>query len=333
MAPVVAVATFLVSLAITLGAAELFAARLDRLGTRFGLSEALVGLLTALAADGPEISSALVALAKGAHTVSVGVLVGSNVFNLAAMVGVSALVAGAVRLPRESLVLEGSVGLLVTLVGSAVLLGAIGPAIGAVLCAAVLLPYLFAVIGGPERLGRLNLGGRAAEVVRRAVDERERIPAPRATSTAHPAREVLLMVGEVLLIVGGSFGMVHAVISLGDRWDISGAVIGVLILAPLTSLPNAFTALRLGRHGRGSALVTETFNSNTINLLFGIVVPGILVGIASVSTTGKVNVAWMVAMTLISVALLARRRGVGRASGVLLVGLYAGFVVTQLALG
>src|SRR3954449_4766759 len=114
MGPVVAAAVFLVSLAVTLGAAELFAARLDRLGTRFGLSEALVGLLTALAADGPEISSALVALAKGAHTVSVGVLVGSNVFNLAAMIGLSAIIAGTVRLPRPALLLEGLTGAAVT---------------------------------------------------------------------------------------------------------------------------------------------------------------------------------------------------------------------------
>src|SRR5436190_22949305 len=111
MAPLVAVPAFLISLAVTLRAAERFAARLDRLGTRYGFSEALVGLLTALAADGPEISSALVALAKGAHATSVGVLVGSNVFNLAAMIGVSALVAGSVHLPRASLALEGSAGL------------------------------------------------------------------------------------------------------------------------------------------------------------------------------------------------------------------------------
>ena len=56
----------------------------------------MIGLLTAVAADGPEISSALIALVKGAHTTSVGVLVGSNAFNLAAMIGVSALLTGCV---------------------------------------------------------------------------------------------------------------------------------------------------------------------------------------------------------------------------------------------
>ena len=122
MSALLAIPLFLVSLVVTLAAAQLFARRLDRLGVRFGFPEALIGLLTALAADGPEISSALFALIKGAHNVGVGVLVGSNGFNLAAMIGLSALLAGGVRLPREVLALEGLVGLLVTLLAGALLL-------------------------------------------------------------------------------------------------------------------------------------------------------------------------------------------------------------------
>ncbi len=336
MAPVfIALPAFFISLAITLRAAELFAARLDRLGTRFGLSEALVGLLTAVAADGPEISSALVALAKGAHTVSVGVLVGSNVFNLAAMVGVTALVAGSVHLPRESLALEGLVGLAVTLVGAGVLLEILTPIAGAGLMVAILAPYLVIVVGGTRPFARLNarlrLRGRAVAALSRAIEERKRVPALRAKATARPAREIVLIFLEVILIALGSFGMVQAALALGDRWQISGALIGVLILAPLTSLPNAFTAIRLGRHGRGSALVTETFNSNTINLVVGVVAPALIVGLTGLSTAGKVNVAWLVAMTVVSIGLLARPGGVRRGSAAILVALYAGFVVTQLA--
>ncbi len=92
----VAVPLFVVSLGVTLVAAATFARRLDRLGAKFGLSEVSIGLLTAIAADGPEVSSALVALIKGAHEASVGVIVGSNMFNLAAMLGVSVLLAGSV---------------------------------------------------------------------------------------------------------------------------------------------------------------------------------------------------------------------------------------------
>ena len=158
------------------------------------------------------------------------------------------------------------------------------------------------------------------------------MPALRADAPDRPRREILLIVVEVVLIIVGSFGMVEGALSLGDRWGISGAVIGVLILAPLTSIPNAATAIRLGRQDRGSALLTEALNSNTINLVVGVILPATLVGLTSLGTTGRVNVAWMVGMTVVSLALLARRRGVGRLGAAVLIALYAGFVVTQLAL-
>jgi Ca2+/Na+ antiporter len=149
---------FVVSLAATLVAARLFARRLDRLGSLFGFPEALIGLLTALAADGPEISSALFALGKGEHGVSVGVLVGSNAFNLAAMIGVSGLLAGGVLLSRDTLLLEGLVGACVTLIGGALLLRWLAPALAAILATCVLLPYLLLVIGGAELVARARGG-------------------------------------------------------------------------------------------------------------------------------------------------------------------------------
>ena len=103
---------FAVSLGATLFAASVFAERLDVLGHRLQLPEALIGVLTAAGADAPELSSAVVALAQGSHAVGVGVVVGSNVFNIAAMLGLSAVVVGRVRLAPEALALEGGVALL-----------------------------------------------------------------------------------------------------------------------------------------------------------------------------------------------------------------------------
>src|SRR5206468_11086508 len=116
MPTALAIPVFVASLAATLAAAAYFARTLDRLGVRVGLPEALLGLLTAVAADGPEITSAIVAHVKGAGGVSLGVVVGSNVFNLAAMLGLSALIVGRIRLRREALSVEGVVALLVTLI-------------------------------------------------------------------------------------------------------------------------------------------------------------------------------------------------------------------------
>jgi cation:H+ antiporter len=312
MPPVLAAPLFVLSLVVTLAAARLFARRLDRLGVRFGFPEALIGLLTALAADGPEISSALTALIKGAHDVGVGVLVGSNGFNLAAMIGLSALLTGRVRLARQVLMLEGLVGLLVTVVAGALLLGWLSPGVAAGGSALVVIPYLAILLAG----------------ARSAPGLREH-PSPEDPHS--PTHHLLaLIVVDAALIIAGSVGMVQTALSLAGHWHVSHAILGVLILGPLTSIPNAATAVRLGLAGRGAALVGETFNSNTINLAAGVVTPSLFVTLAAISTLAKLQLGWLLAAMLLTLSLLARREGMGRAGAVALIVIYLAFAVGTL---
>ena len=161
MSTPVALILFFASLAATLVASALFARRLDRLGARLGIHEAVLGLLTALAADGPELSSGLTAMLRGERGVGVGVLLGSNIFNLAAMVGMSALLAGSVRLERPALALEGTFALFATAVTAAV---------------------LFAGARAVDRPRRLRRGRRSLPDPARARD----LPRPAAAARARP---------------------------------------------------------------------------------------------------------------------------------------------------
>jgi cation:H+ antiporter len=331
MSTLLALALFLISLAVTLAAARLFARRLDRLGLRFGLPEAAIGLLTALAADGPEISAALVALIKGAHSTSVGVLVGSNAFNFAAMLGLSGLLAGSVYVSRSLLLLEGVIGAGITLTAGAVLLGWISALAAAIVAACLLLPYLLAIAAGIERLAGAWPERHPAARVARALARRS-VREAAADSGDDPTRHLLaLVVLDVVLIVAGSVGMVQAALTLGDRWGVSRALLGMLILAPLTSVPNAVTGVRLGLAGRGAALVGETFNSNTINLAGGVIAPALFTTVLASTTTAKLQVAWLVAMTGATLALLARGGGIGRGGAAGVIAMYGGFVALQLA--
>jgi cation:H+ antiporter len=331
-----ALALLALSLAVTLGAARMFSRRLDRLGVAFGLPEALVGLLTALAADGPELSSALIALAKGDHSVSVGVVIGASALNLATMIGLSALLVGAVTLRRSALALEGAMGLAATLLAGAVLLGALAPLVGVVLLACLGVPYLLALLDGAALAARLPLPAAARVGLAAALSEHAATHVPGGEAAAALAdapvrrREALWILSDVALIVAGSFGMVQAAVDLGGRWGISGALVGVLVLGPLTSLPNAFTGVRLGLARRGAALVSETLNSNTINLAGGVMVPALFVAVGSSSSIGRVDLAWLLGMTCVCLLCLARPRGAGRGAGAVLVLLYAGFVAIQL---
>jgi cation:H+ antiporter len=294
MAFAAAVLLFAASVALTLGAASLFADRLDHLGSRLGLPESFTGLLTAFAADGPEISSALIALSHGEKRVGLGIVLGSNAFNLAAMIGASAVLTGAVRLARKPLLIEASVAMLASLLAGGAILGFFSPQVALGCLVVALIPYLLLVFRGATHT---PLG---VERVRDSTDQ---------PSLWIPIALAALAVG---LIVLGSAGMVHSALSIAHRLGLPASVLGVLILATVTSLPNAYTAIRLGLDHRGAALVSETLNSNTINLGFGVILPGVLIGIASASSLVRFDLAWMVLMTLTAILLLARPRGIGR---------------------
>src|ERR1700758_5344427 len=126
MTPAAAIPVFIVSIAVMLAASAVFARQLDRIGLRLGLPEAVLGLLTALAADAPELASAVTALVENRHAIAVGVVVGASAFNLAATLGLAAVVTARIRVRHETLELDAFVGLWMIAVATAVAAGALG---------------------------------------------------------------------------------------------------------------------------------------------------------------------------------------------------------------
>lgn len=311
MTPAAAIPVFLASVALMLWAASVFAHRLDLIGERLGLPETLLGLLTALAADAPELASAITALVSHQSSVAVGVVVGSNAFNLAAMLGLSAIVATRVRSRHDALEVEAFAALWFVAVCLAVVAGWIGGRVGLALVGLALIPYVFLLGRGepPEQ------------------------PRERAIDVWRESRRLLLVLAVALaLIVGGSIGAVRAAIDLGHAWSVSPAIVGVLVLAILTSLPNAWTGVRFGLQGRGSALMSETLNSNSINLVAALALPAALGSIGAFAGLDTFDLAWLLGMTAVAVVLFGRRAGGGRGAGAALIALYAVFVAVQLTL-
>jgi cation:H+ antiporter len=122
---------------------------------------------------------------------------------------------------------------------------------------------------------------------------------------------------------------VHTALTLSHRYGVPDAVVGAVLLAVLTSLPNAYTGVRLGRARRGAALVTETMNSNTINLVGGLAIPALFVALGGFSTLAVVDIAWLLVATAGAILLLGRRSGMGVRAGILLLAVWAGFAVVQ----
>ena len=146
-----AVMAFVGGAVVSLAVSWLLVSRLERVGERLGLSEALLGLLAALAADTPEITASVTAISRDQRTIGAGVVIGSNVFNLAALLGLGAVVAGRVGLHRKVVVLGGTVAMWVAIACLGSVAGVVGPLIGLLLVLVVLVPYVV-VLGGHGRV-------------------------------------------------------------------------------------------------------------------------------------------------------------------------------------
>jgi cation:H+ antiporter len=323
-------AVFASSLVLISVSSYILTANLERIGGRLGFSEGLLGIVTALGADAPEIASAITALMAGHNELGVGVVIGSNIFNLAAVLGLSAVVAGVIRPGREGLFFDGGVAVLVTLIGAALMMGFIAPWLSAVLLGALLVPYVWLSSLYPthiERMKRLPLHvrqflGRALAEVR---DSKLDVTPQKASLF-----DVLVIVPVLFAIVAGSQSLVHATVALAERFSLPHAAVGMLVIAALTGIPNAIAASRLALRGRGAAVVTESFNSNTINIVAGICLPALIVGLGHISPRTVFALWWLGGMTVAAIALTAWGGGLRRIGGAILLLLYAGFVVVTM---
>lgn len=331
---------------------------LESLGEYFAMPELLLGLVVAAAADGPELTSAIAAMVQGKRTEGVGVLLGSNVFNIAALLGLGSLAAGWVALHRRVVLLEGAVAVGVAGPAVAFVSGALGPLAASLITLGFFLPYLALsalpagrlplpsaarawlaqalreeeseLAGGLEQAGALELARGREE-----VGTQEHVGTQEGVARRHLGPLVARAGTALVLVVAASALMEHAATRGGSALGVPQVVVGGVVLAAVTSLPNAVAAIYLARAGRGSALMAEAMNSNSFNVVGGLVVPalagGLVLGHAGAGT-GLTAGAYIV-MTLVALVLAGSGKGLGRPAGAALVSLYLAYLVGLIVIG
>ncbi len=240
-------------------------------------------------------------------------VVGSNLFNLAALVGLSAIVAHGIRVRRGPLIVDAAVGLVVMLGAIGVVAGAVPPLAAAVALLALGAGYVV-VLAAPGHW------------VPDALDTTRDLPATQHGSWL----PVALLPPAIVGVVGGSYVMVHAALALAPALHMSGAVLGIILLAGLTSLPNLWVALHFARADRGTALYAAALNSNSINLVGGLVMPAIFAGIAA-SRSSLPYFAWLLDLTLLAVLAPLPSGRLSRTAGIAVIFVYLLFVAIKLA--
>jgi cation:H+ antiporter len=321
---------FALSAALSLGASVLLVSRLERVGERLGVSEALLGLIAALAADGPEITSSVTAIAGGHGTVGIGVTLGSNVFNLAALLGISAVIAGRIRFHRREIALEGAVGLWMAFLSVIVVAGFMPASIGLLLALTVFVPYVAVSAEHPAARARLRLPARWSEWLTRALAEEEAELAVAIQAERGDRQDALVALAALVVVIGASVAMEEQATTIGAYMGWSQIIVGGLILAAVTSLPNLVAAIYLASRGRGAATLSEAFNSNVFNVIVGLLLPGAMLGIVSEAGSGLLVAFSYAGLTCVALALAFRGHGLNRWTGSIIIAGYFVFVVAML---
>ena len=314
-----------------MAASAVLTVRLEQVGRRFLFPAGLLGIITALGADAPEITSAATALIGGQHDLGRGVIFGSNIFNVAALFGLSALVAGRIRIGPPNLILNGGVALWVTLAVSAQALGWLGPLVTGVLILAVVGPYILLSSLRQPRLSALPFTDTVTDWLALSVFDAESDSDRDDDNRPLTRTDGLSILPLIAMIVVSSIALVRSAEFLGHLWAIGEIIVGTFVVATLTGIPNLIAALHLAFRRRGAALSSEAFNSNSLNLLVGAYLPTLFVALSPPSHEAVLSICWLIGITLGAMVLGLSGGGFSRWNGALLLAGYGIFAFVALS--
>jgi len=244
-------------LALLVAGAEFLVRGAAKLAASFGISPLVVGLtVVAFGTSSPELAVSVSAAVGGESDIAVGNVVGSNIFNVLFILGLSALIAPLVvaqQLIRLDVPIMIGISLLLPVLG---IDGRIDRVDGLLLFSGVIAYTIFLIYQSRKE----SRGVQDEYAQEYAVGEEEKTPRAWAVDLAY-------IVGGVILLVLGSRWLVSGAVSIAEYFGISELVIGLTIVAAGTSLPEVATSVIASLKGERDIAVGNVVGSNIFNIL------------------------------------------------------------------
>lgn len=319
------VALLLIGLVVLYFGAEYLVKGASSIALTLGMTPLLVGLtVVAFGTSMPEMVVSLLAAFQGKVDIAVGNIVGSNIANIALIVGVASLITPMVV--DRSLLRRDYWWMLAFAVG----LWAVGyfgdeprriSRIDGLVLLAPFAVYLGICIRSARQQraeGSANLEIDAASLpdeVREAVEN----PTP-------VWKSALFIVGGVLGLVIGAKLMVDSAIFIAKRYGVSDMVIGVSIVAVGTSLPELATSVVAAFKKEADIALGNIVGSNIFNVGFILGTVGLIHPMNVDAGAWRFDVFVMIGVTLLLLVLMSFGKKISRVSGGVLLASYIGFL-------
>jgi cation:H+ antiporter len=297
--------------------AELLVRGSTRLALAVGISPLVVGLtVVAFGTSAPEFAVSMKASLAGQADIALGNAVGSNIFNVLLILGISAVIAP-LSISRQLVRLDVPVMIAVSsLLWILSADGNLSRIEGSFFVAGIVLYTAFLIL----------LGRRSSDIAEQPTDLTKQ-----SVSEHHHNRltiPVLILGGLGALVLGARL-LVDGSVALARLLGVGELIIGLTIVAAGTSLPEVATSVVASIRGERDIAVGNVVGSNIFNILC------VLGAASAVSKTGmtvttsalKFDIPVMTAATIACLPVFFTGSRISRGEGVLFLGYYAAYII------
>ncbi len=305
----------LAGLIILVWSADKFVIGAAAIARHLGMSPLLVGLtIVSIGTSAPELFVSAVAALDGVGNLAIGNAVGSNITNIALVLGVTALVSP-IPLQKKLLRKELPLLLLVSVIATLTMIDMTLDWLDAVILLVGLCVALYLMFQESSSNGEA------------IMDEEE---SATIESTGMQEAIVWLVIGLACLMISSKL-LVWGATIIATHFGVSDLIIGLTIVAIGTSLPELAASIASALKGHHDIAIGNVIGSNMFNLLAVMPVPGLLAGVQVEPMALYRDFPVMLALTvmlLVMFLLNSRSATLSRLNGGILLSSYLAYLTT-----
>lgn len=308
-------AAVIVGLIILVWSADKFVIGAAATARRLGMSPLLVGLtIVAMGTSAPEMFVSAMAALDGAGNLAVGNALGSNITNIALVLGVTALISP-IPLQKKLLKKELPLLVLISIIGGLTLADLELNMVDGLILIGAMIVALYLMFQESSESGE-------AVVEEDEAAEIENTPLSKAV--------IELVVGLAALMISSKM-LVWGATLIAREFGISDLVIGLTIVAIGTSLPELAASVASALKGHHDIAIGNVIGSNMFNLLTVMPIPGLLAvtQVDALALYRDYAVMMVLTIALLVLFLLSYRKGkLGRIPGAMLTTSFVAYMTT-----
>lgn len=334
---IIYIVLLIVALIVVIKSADLFVDSLVEVGESFGISQIILGVTaSAIGTSLPEFGSAMIAVFSGNPDIGVGVVIGSNIWNIAGILGISSLAAGYIFVKKEELKRDGLMTLLTALILLIFMLifNDITRLVGIVLVVVYII-YLYILIKSQSKKSESDDSGVEKPVkseVGEPNDSDIAFVEEVIVSGRSRRKNILISIAGLTGLILGSRLLVYSGVEIGELTGVPQIIMGLFALAIGTSMPELVVTLRSAMKKMHSLSIGTVLGSNIFNILIGIGIPSLFMTIPVDKLAVSFDAPVMIGVTALLILLSYRKSKLSRIGGAVLVTVYVAYIATRIYL-